>query len=257
MTDHRIGLTLHKIDRVMLGEFDELIDALIAEDEAARLAAEGECSAGAAWTASCADPAGTVGAFLCRAGQHLRAAAIDSPRLDARLLLGPCHGRRNEDLLRDPRAAGAARGGARFSPACCGAGWTHAPVAHLLGTQEFWSLPFAVSPATLIPRARFGNPGRGGAGAFPDRAAVAPGARSRHRHRLPAAGGALGIPRRHRARGGPGAGGGGAGAGECGAARPGRPRRVPRGGLGGTGRWPFRPGAVQPALYRKRAPSPA
>jgi len=40
VTDHRIGLTLHKIDRVMLGEFDELIDALIAEDQAARLAAE-------------------------------------------------------------------------------------------------------------------------------------------------------------------------------------------------------------------------
>ena len=42
VTDHRIGLTLHKIDRVMMGEFDEIIDALIAEDEAARLAAEGE-----------------------------------------------------------------------------------------------------------------------------------------------------------------------------------------------------------------------
>lgn len=40
VTDHRIGLTLHKIDRVMLGELDELIDALTAEDEAARLAAE-------------------------------------------------------------------------------------------------------------------------------------------------------------------------------------------------------------------------
>jgi peptide chain release factor 1 len=40
VTDHRIGLTLHKIDRVMLGEFDDVIDALTAEDEAARLAAE-------------------------------------------------------------------------------------------------------------------------------------------------------------------------------------------------------------------------
>jgi peptide chain release factor 1 len=40
VTDHRIGLTLHKIDRVMLGEFDEIFDALIAEDQAARLAAE-------------------------------------------------------------------------------------------------------------------------------------------------------------------------------------------------------------------------
>ena len=40
VTDHRIGLTLHKIDRVMLGEFNEIIDALTAEDEAERLAAE-------------------------------------------------------------------------------------------------------------------------------------------------------------------------------------------------------------------------
>ena len=42
VTDHRIGLTLHKIDRVMLGELDEILDALISEDEAARLAAAGE-----------------------------------------------------------------------------------------------------------------------------------------------------------------------------------------------------------------------
>ena len=40
VTDHRIGLTLHKIDRIMLGEMDDIIEALIAEDEAARLAAE-------------------------------------------------------------------------------------------------------------------------------------------------------------------------------------------------------------------------
>jgi len=40
VTDHRINLTLHKIDRVMLGEFDDIIEALIAEDQAARLAAE-------------------------------------------------------------------------------------------------------------------------------------------------------------------------------------------------------------------------
>ncbi|MDB5412605.1 MAG: peptide chain release factor 1 [Rubritepida sp.] len=38
VTDHRIGLTLHKIDRVMMGELDDLFDALVSEDEAARLA---------------------------------------------------------------------------------------------------------------------------------------------------------------------------------------------------------------------------
>jgi peptide chain release factor 1 len=39
VTDHRIGLTLHKIDRILAGELDELIDALTAEDQAALLAA--------------------------------------------------------------------------------------------------------------------------------------------------------------------------------------------------------------------------
>ena len=39
VTDHRIGLTLYKIERVMAGEaLDELIEALIAEDQASRLA---------------------------------------------------------------------------------------------------------------------------------------------------------------------------------------------------------------------------
>jgi peptide chain release factor 1 len=38
VTDHRIGLTLHKLDRVLAGEaLDEIIDALTAEDQAVRL----------------------------------------------------------------------------------------------------------------------------------------------------------------------------------------------------------------------------
>ncbi|MBE0530020.1 MAG: peptide chain release factor 1 [Rhodospirillales bacterium] len=37
VTDHRINLTLHKLERVMDGELDEIIDALTAEDQAARL----------------------------------------------------------------------------------------------------------------------------------------------------------------------------------------------------------------------------
>ncbi|AKM08069.1 peptide chain release factor 1 [Pelagerythrobacter marensis] len=40
VTDHRIGLTLHKLDEVLAGPgLGELVDALIAEDEAKRLAA--------------------------------------------------------------------------------------------------------------------------------------------------------------------------------------------------------------------------
>ena len=37
-TDHRINLTLYKLDRVMEGELDEIVDALIAHDQAERLA---------------------------------------------------------------------------------------------------------------------------------------------------------------------------------------------------------------------------
>ena len=40
VSDHRINLTLYKIDRVLAGELDEFIDALTAEDQAARLAAD-------------------------------------------------------------------------------------------------------------------------------------------------------------------------------------------------------------------------
>jgi peptide chain release factor 1 len=40
VSDHRINLTLYKIDRIMQGELDDFIDALTAEDQAARLAAE-------------------------------------------------------------------------------------------------------------------------------------------------------------------------------------------------------------------------
>ncbi len=38
VTDHRINLTLHKLDRIMDGDLDEAIDALISEDQAGRLA---------------------------------------------------------------------------------------------------------------------------------------------------------------------------------------------------------------------------
>ena len=41
VTDHRIGLTLYKIDAVMNGELDELIDALVTADQAERLRQEG------------------------------------------------------------------------------------------------------------------------------------------------------------------------------------------------------------------------
>jgi peptide chain release factor 1 len=37
VTDHRIGLTLHKLDRVLLGDLDEIVDALGAAERARQL----------------------------------------------------------------------------------------------------------------------------------------------------------------------------------------------------------------------------
>ena len=37
VTDHRIGLTLYKIDAIMNGDLDEVIDALVTADQAERM----------------------------------------------------------------------------------------------------------------------------------------------------------------------------------------------------------------------------
>ena len=37
VTDHRIGLTLHKLEAITAGDLDELVDALVTSDQAARL----------------------------------------------------------------------------------------------------------------------------------------------------------------------------------------------------------------------------
>ena len=41
MTDHRINLTLYKLDQVMQGDLDEVIDALVADGQARQLAEMG------------------------------------------------------------------------------------------------------------------------------------------------------------------------------------------------------------------------
>lgn len=41
LTDHRIGLTLYRLTDIMAGDLDEVIDALISEDQAAKLAEQG------------------------------------------------------------------------------------------------------------------------------------------------------------------------------------------------------------------------
>jgi release factor glutamine methyltransferase len=117
-------------------------------------------------TSGC-EPGETVGAFLCQAGQVLRAAAIESPRLEARLLLGHAMGATPEALLRDPGAPVPPEAAARFRAALA-ARLDAVPVAHILGTQGFWTLDLAVSPATLIPRPDSESLVEAALDAFPD-----------------------------------------------------------------------------------------
>ena len=100
----------------------------------------------------CADPAGSIGFFLCQAGQRLRGAAIEAPRLEARRLLAHVLGTSEEALLRDPRAPVPLDQAAHFATLLARR-VAHEPFAYLTGRVGFWTLELEVSPATLIPRA--------------------------------------------------------------------------------------------------------
>jgi release factor glutamine methyltransferase len=82
------------------------------------------------------------------AADRLRAAGIDAPRLESRLLLARALGSTPEALLRDRRTRVDA---AALEPLLVRR-LAREPLALILGKREFWSLPFAVSSATLIPR---------------------------------------------------------------------------------------------------------
>ncbi|MBR0672596.1 peptide chain release factor N(5)-glutamine methyltransferase [Neoroseomonas soli] len=119
----------------------------------------------------CADPGGSVGAWLCQAGQVLRAAGIEQPRLEARWLLAHVLGCREEDLLRDPRAPVPAGKGRAFAE-LLRRRTAREPLAHLVGHVGFWTLDLAVSDATLVPRPDTEAVVEAALAAFPDRSQV-------------------------------------------------------------------------------------
>jgi len=88
---------------------------------------------------------------LARLRETFRRAGLESPGLDARLLLAEASGRTPERLLVGPdellRADEARRLDGLAARRLAGE-----PVARILGRREFWSLDFELSPETLVPR---------------------------------------------------------------------------------------------------------
>jgi release factor glutamine methyltransferase len=93
----------------------------------------------------------TIDAALAAAAAALRAAGVDAPRRDTRLLLARVVG----DAEATPFAGGDRvldrRQAAAFAALVRRRG-AREPLSHVLGRREFWSLDFSVGPAALDPR---------------------------------------------------------------------------------------------------------
>jgi release factor glutamine methyltransferase len=93
----------------------------------------------------------TIGALLRWTEQFLSQKGFESPRLDAEVLLAHALGCRRIELYTRSEEVAADEVRAKFRDIVkrrvegC-------PVAYLVGTKEFYLLPFEVTPAVLIPR---------------------------------------------------------------------------------------------------------
>lgn len=93
----------------------------------------------------------TASELLRGAADRLAAAGIETARLDAEVLLALAlqtdrsgmYGRLGDEVAPDV---------AQQFEALIDRRVTREPIAYITGEQEFWSLPFAVTPAVLIPR---------------------------------------------------------------------------------------------------------
>ncbi len=92
-----------------------------------------------------------AGGLLTEIRTTLTEAGIDNPRLEARLIVGGAAGLTTEQLIARPEAPVDAVSAA-FARALAERRADGAPIAYLLGSREFWSLDFAVTGATLVPR---------------------------------------------------------------------------------------------------------
>jgi release factor glutamine methyltransferase len=95
---------------------------------------------------------GTTVAQARRAlAEKFRAAGINSPELDARVLIGHALGLDHAGLAAAEKQKLPASA-VRKIEVLAGRRIAHEPVARIMGEKEFWGLPFKVTPAVLVPR---------------------------------------------------------------------------------------------------------
>jgi release factor glutamine methyltransferase len=94
---------------------------------------------------------GTIEQARRALGAEFRAAALDSPELDARVLIGHALGLDHTALVAAAARPLAATEAAHIA-ALAARRLAGEPVARIVGRREFWGLPLIVTPAVLVPR---------------------------------------------------------------------------------------------------------
>lgn len=92
-----------------------------------------------------------IDALVREAAETLKAAGIDNPRLEARVIVGAASGASMEAMVAHPERE-IDETSVAFVHALVERRVAGAPMAYLLGRKEFWSLDFTVTAATLVPR---------------------------------------------------------------------------------------------------------
>lgn len=93
----------------------------------------------------------TVKDLLNKASERLLQSGIDTPRLDAEVLLARATASSRTELIAHPEAVPPAGQTAQFH------GWVEkrserVPLAYIIGSREFFGLELEVTPAVLVPR---------------------------------------------------------------------------------------------------------
>ncbi|MEP6967127.1 MAG: peptide chain release factor N(5)-glutamine methyltransferase [Pseudomonadota bacterium] len=85
------------------------------------------------------------------AGRRLDAAGVDSPVIDARLLLEAASGASRAEIIADPHRA-LEDGQAEALEAYLARREAREPISHILGVKGFWKIMLRVTPDVLTPR---------------------------------------------------------------------------------------------------------